>query len=127
MLEPSFIYKANVVRVIDGDTIVVDVDLGMRVFVRQSLRLYGINAPELRGPKAEPERATAAKVFMADLLSQMVDYTNGLHQEFMECVVKTFKNAEDKYGRWLAIVENYKGENVNDLMVQHGHAVPYLP
>ena len=42
-------YKCNVVRVIDGDTIVVDIDLGFEMWLKnQHVRVYGIDAPEVR-------------------------------------------------------------------------------
>jgi micrococcal nuclease len=45
--DPSFRYAAELVRVIDGDTVVLDVDLGFGVWIRaQSFRLLGINARE---------------------------------------------------------------------------------
>ena len=42
-----FIYNATVVRVIDGDTIECDLDLGMNLTARFPVRLLGVNAPEL--------------------------------------------------------------------------------
>lgn len=44
-----YVYRATVNRVIDGDTIEVTVDLGFCASLRQTVRLYGINAPELHG------------------------------------------------------------------------------
>ena len=42
-----YTYKANIVRVIDGDTVVADIDLGFDVWLRKEhLRLVGIDAPE---------------------------------------------------------------------------------
>lgn len=47
MKEPAYIYAVNIVRVIDGDTLVVDVDMGFRCWQRKiSIRLTGINCPE---------------------------------------------------------------------------------
>lgn len=45
----SYVYSAQVVKVTDGDTVVVDADLGFRVHQVMSLRLRGINAPEKKG------------------------------------------------------------------------------
>ena len=42
-----FIYDATLVRVIDGDTIDCDLDLGMNLTARFPVRLLGVNAPEL--------------------------------------------------------------------------------
>ena len=50
--EPAYLYRAVVVRVVDGDTIDVDIDLGFYVWIRkQRIRLIGIDAPET-GAKA---------------------------------------------------------------------------
>ena len=43
-----FCYNAKVSRVVDGDTVDADLDLGFKVFTKQRIRLYGINAPESR-------------------------------------------------------------------------------
>ena len=43
---PGFTYRANVVRVIDADTLEVIIDLGIRVFMRLPLRLAHVDAPE---------------------------------------------------------------------------------
>ncbi len=82
-----FQYKAKVMRIVDGDTLWVEVDLGF--FLRQSmyLRLYGLNTPEIRGP--EREQGLKAKDFVVTALP--VDST---------VVIKTYKT--EKYGRFLA-------------------------
>ncbi len=47
-------YKAKIVRVIDGDTYEIDIDLGLSVWVRgERVRLYGVNTPEVYGVKRE--------------------------------------------------------------------------
>ena len=52
MKENLYYYRAVVVSVYDGDTCTVDIDLGLNTWVRgEKLRLYRINAPELRGPE----------------------------------------------------------------------------
>lgn len=81
-------YAARVLRVIDGDTLVVDLDLGLGITARQTVRLLGVNTPELRGDDAAA--GAAAKVFVASL-------TLGL-----DVLVRTHKDRDDKYGRLLA-------------------------
>jgi micrococcal nuclease len=57
-----YTYKAAVIDVTDGDTIVVDIDLGFGVWLRkQSIRMAKINAPELKG--ATVEAANKSKEF----------------------------------------------------------------
>jgi len=54
MIGDLYVYKARVVRVIDGDTFEADVDLGFRVSLRLGCRLDGIDAPEVRGETRAP-------------------------------------------------------------------------
>ena len=57
-------YKANIVRVIDGDTVVADIDLGFNVWRRdERLRLFGIDTPERK--KATMDGWRAAKEALA--------------------------------------------------------------
>lgn len=111
MAEPQYTYSARVLKVIDGDTIGVLVDVGFFVALSLTLRLYGVNAPELREPAGKKARAWVSKVLPIDAT----------------VVVKTFKAPGDKYGRWLAKVFLPDGTCLNDRMIEEGHAVPYDP
>ncbi|MFQ5604368.1 MAG: thermonuclease family protein [bacterium] len=113
MEEQLYYYQSRVINVYDGDTVRADIDLGLSVWVNnEKLRLARINAPELRGE--EREAGLAARDF---LRSQVLD---------KEIIVETLKDRKGKYGRYLAElwVKGEDGEylNVNDLMVQKGHA-----
>lgn len=88
-------YKAFVTRVVDGDTFDAEVQLGFGVMIRQRFRLFGVNAPEVRGDEREEGRLV--KKFLQDAI------------EGHEVIVRTFKNKQDKdkqekYGRYLADV-----------------------
>lgn len=101
-------YQASVLRVIDGDTIDVEVDLGMHVFTKTRLRLLGINAPE---------KNTAAG-------KDALRYLAGVLPVGSLVVIRTEKDKTEKYGRWLATV--LAGlDDVNEMMVETGHAVHY--
>lgn len=109
-----YTYKAIVQRIVDGDTIIVDIDLGFGVWLReQSVRLSKINAPEIRG--ATREAGLVAKDFLSKLiLNKWVQ-------------VRTEKG-DDKYGRWLATVLIEEDKNLIDInhkMVVEGHANNY--
>ena len=52
---PNFSYKATVLRVVDGDTVDAEIDLGFRMKTTQRLRLKGIDTPELRGGTDEAQ------------------------------------------------------------------------
>lgn len=105
-------YKAEVIRVIDGDTVHLMVDLGMDVKVACKCRLWGINAPELN-----TQDGKYASAYLAGLLSKRQSW-----------IVKTFKDKREKYGRYLVSIYDALGELqcVNDQMVADDHAVRYM-
>lgn len=119
----SYTRRASVVRVIDGDTAVLDVDLGFYLTCRMSCRLYGINAPELHAP--DPAPGEAARDRLAELLPAGQ-------------TVAVWSVKPDKYaGRFdgvvwlpstLTRVPSWPAPgSVNSLMLDAGLAVPYLP
>ena len=86
-----FRYKAEVIKITDGDTLDVIVDLGFSVFTKVKLRLDGINTPESRTRDLREKRlGLEAKRFTKEFLKSG------------ECEVKT--NKKGKFGRWLAEV-----------------------
>ena len=105
-----YVYRhVEVDRVIDGDSIVLAIDLGNKITWRDSFRLMGIDTPE----RGQPGYAEATQ-----FLTQMVE--NKL------TLVVTHK--PDKFGRWLAdlYVATDGGElHVNTMMLVERHAVPY--
>lgn len=63
-------FPALVNRVIDGDTVVLDLDLGFRISYRVHCRLLDVEAPEIRGAKSEAERLAGVRV--KELLERLV-------------------------------------------------------
>lgn len=105
-------YKARVVRVVDGDTLVLDVDLGFSVVLKgQTLRMARVNAPERKGATL-----TAGDKSKEALRARL---------EGKEVTIRTFRGGEDKYGRILADVY-LDGECVNDWLLQEGLAVSFM-
>jgi micrococcal nuclease len=102
-------YKAEVVRIVDGDTVRLRVDVGFFLTFEQNFRLRGINAPEINTPAG-----VEAKKALTDILSSRGGYW----------AIQTFKI--DKYGRWLVDIWWEPG-TVNQMMVDRGFAVPYNP
>jgi endonuclease YncB( thermonuclease family) len=88
-------YPIRVLHVTDGDTISAEVDLGFYVATRVSLRLDGLDTPELNAPSVEERnRAAEAKAFVESRLAGA-----------SEVHARTDKpRAGDKYGRWLATI-----------------------
>lgn len=101
-------YAATLVRVVDGDTIWVDLDLGLDIHHSIDLRLAGINAPEHNTAAGQ-----AAKGHLIELLNRAGPM-----------IIATQKDKQEKYGRYLAVV-TMGGVNINDAMVADGHAVAY--
>jgi micrococcal nuclease len=101
-------YAARVVRVVDGDTLHLDVDLGFDILRRDTFRLAGINAPELRTVEGQ-----LAKEWLELWL-----------RDARELRITTVKDRKERYGRYLAWLWA-DGVNVNEAMMQAGHAVPY--
>lgn len=118
-----YYYKGTLRRVIDGDTIVADVDLGFDTCLKkQKFRLYGINAPESRTRnKAEKVLGLAAKERLIELMGGYQTAVDGI--EFM------FKSYDKgKYGRILAEIYNTNNldKSINQQLVDEEHAVSYF-
>jgi micrococcal nuclease len=112
-------YMAKLIRVVDGDTVYLDVDLGFTVHINVGFRLAGINAPEMIG--ATHDAGLAAKRELERLLSL------GQIQIYSE---KEKAPKTDKYGRWLARLwvtqTDSRVLDVNQSMIDGGFAVPYM-
>lgn len=107
-MTPAFTYAAIVRRIVDGDTIRIDWDLGAHIWLRDvPVRLLGIDAPELRGP------TRAAGIAARDWLAARLPIGT-------EVTINTVKG--DAFGRYLAWV--WVGADlINVDMVRAGHAV----
>ena len=106
MKEFEYWYQAEVLSIHDGDTMTLRIDMGRRIHIVDSIRLYRINAPELSQPGGKEAR---------DFLRESVPIGSYVR-------IQTFKNVNDKYGRWLGDV--WLGDVcLNDLMVDADHAV----
>ena len=110
-------YRCEVVKIIDGDTIRVDVDLGFGIWSRnETLRLYGIDTPESRTRDLEEKKyGLAAKQF----LTNMLDDSGG---------IKLKSHGKGKFGRILGELwrtTNYADKSINEYMVEKHHAAPY--
>ena len=106
-------YRAQVTEVYDGDTCTIDIDLGLFTWLKsQKVRLNRINAPEMKG--ADKAAGTKSRDFLRALI---------LGQQI---ILETIKDNTEKYGRYLGelwLEREGQWVNVNDLMVQNGHAV----
>jgi len=112
-------YKCTVNKIVDGDTVDVDIDLGFGIVLTdERVRIMGIDTPESRTRnKIEKLFGLAAKKRLKELLSK-------------HCVLKTEinKDGEDmkgKFGRVLGDFVAADGRLVTDIMIEEGHAVAY--
>lgn len=112
-------YNAIVERIVDGDTLDLLIDLGFRTFVKQRVRLYGINTPETFGVKkgsAEYEAGKAATRFVYSWLDG----------EGSEVSIQSHDGkplGQGKYGRWLVeVLLPNDPVSLNDALVEAGHA-----
>ncbi len=107
-MENLYHYRGRVIKVYDGDTITVDIDLGFKISMnRQKFRLYRINTPEVRGPEK------AQGIISRDWLRERI-----LDQDV---ILVTHKDKKGKYGRWLADIW-LDAVCVNDELVAKGLA-----
>jgi len=107
-----YTYNAHVVSVYDGDTVTVDIDLGFDVNMKKlKIRMYGINAPEVKGV-TKPQGIVARDALRGRILDK-------------DIILHTIKDEQEKYGRWLGIIE-IEGEDINDWLVKNGYAVPFM-
>lgn len=114
-------YKASVVEVTDGDTVVLDIDLGMRVVVRHRCRVLGVNTPELHSKDAdERRRAKAAKEFLEVML--LGDPSSVAPPAPL--IITTQRDKTEKFGRYLvqAVVD---GKTLAEHIIAAGHGVAY--
>lgn len=118
-------YKVNILRVVDGDTVDVDIDLGFGVWLRnERVRIMGIDTPESRTrDKVEKKFGLAAKARLKSLLGKsailktQIDRSGG--------------DAKGKFGRILGDFDVYDAYTdswrpATEVLIGEGHAVAYF-
>ena len=113
-MNKNYRYKAKLIRIIDGDTIVALIDLGFEIATRKKIRLYGINAPETR---TLLEKEKTAGILAKDRLEELLGASNG---EFV-----LVSHGVGKYGRCIGTIYIDK-ENINQLLLSEGLAEKYF-
>ena len=107
----------RVTKVVDGDTVYGDVDLGFNIGSRRmEFRFAGINTPETRGETRTA--GLASKKYVEDLILNK------------DAVILTKKDSKEKYGRYLAEIFYLDSTNnyvsLNQELVSKGLAVPFM-
>lgn len=112
-------YRIKIVKVIDGDTVDVDIDLGFGVWLKKErVRLFGIDTPESRTrDKEEKKFGLAAKEYLKASLKKGTP------------ILRTRKDKTGKFGRILGELLYIDNEdsfvNINEKMIEEAHAVAY--
>ena len=113
-------YKAEVRRVVDGDTVDVTIDCGFNIHIKERVRLSGIDAPECRTRDLEEKkRGLAAKARLEEILESFGE----------TIIIKTFIDKKGKYGRLLGRLYQYvrgQTQSANQMLLEEGHAVEYV-
>jgi len=128
-------YNAIIRKVVDGDTIEIDIDLGLSAWVHsERIRLYGIDTPEVYGvKKGSPEW---------ELGNQSSEFVKQNLKEYDPVIIETFKDKKEKYGRYLRLIYIQIDQNVltglteirkigdycclNDILIAKGFAKKYM-
>ena len=128
-------YNAIVRKVVDGDTIEIDIDLGLSSWIHgERIRLFGIDTPEVYGVKKntpEWERGNRSSEFVKEHL-----------KENASVMIETIKDKREKYGRYLALIYLQIDQSIvsdladvrvidglyclNDILVAKGLAKKYM-
>jgi micrococcal nuclease len=109
-------YKATVKRIIDGDSLILDIDLGFYMFMNETkIRLYGLDTPEMTSedPLLRLQAIMATRYLFDNLkIGEKV-------------TIKTVLDKREKYGRLLATIITNDGLNINEGLIQNKLAVSY--
>jgi len=109
-------YKATVKRIIDGDSLVLDIDLGFYMFMNETkIRLYGLDTPKMNSedPLLRLQAIMATRYLFDNL------------QVGEKVVIKTVLDKREKYGRLLATIIKKDGLNINEGLIQNKFAISY--
>ena len=111
-MNTTYYYNCTLVRVIDGDTIDVDIDLGFSTtLTKQRVRLAGIDTPESR------TRNLAEKALGLKAKERLIELCGAKLQ------LKSL--GKGKYGRIIGIPYTVDGDDICQILIKEGHAVEY--
>ena len=113
-------YRVKVNRVVDGDTVDVDIDLGFNIVLTdERVRIMGIDTPESRtSDDVEKVFGLAAKYRLMELL--------GEYAILKTQVDKSGDDMKGKFGRILGDFIAPDGRSVTEILIEEGYCVPYF-
>jgi len=109
-------YKVKeIIKIVDGDTVDLGIDLGFDLTVKIRVRMSGINAWESRTRNLEEKKkGLAAKVRLTEMCEESLE----------KGALKIVTKEKGKYGRYLGVLYS-GGKSINDALVKEGHAHIY--
>ena len=112
-------YRVKVLKVIDGDTVDVDIDLGFNTWIKnERVRLMGIDTPESRTrDKIEKKFGLLSKTRLKSLLGKQIVLKTQINRKGQDM--------KGKFGRILGDFM-YRGKLVSRILCAEGYAVPYF-
>ena len=114
-MEP-FCYNASVVRIVDGDTIRLDIDLGFDIVLRnQSVRLYKVDTPECR---TRDLKEKAAGLLAKEVVQNLIAIGERVF-------IRTKLDTKGKFGRLLGTIITTDNININEHLIDNNYAVEY--
>ena len=114
-MEP-FCYNATVVRIVDGDTIRLDIDLGFDIVLKnQSVRLYKVDTPECR---TRDLKEKAAGLLAKDVVQNLIAIGERVF-------IRTKLDTKGKFGRLLGTIITTDNININEHLIDNNYAVEY--
>ena len=113
-------YRCKVLKVIDGDTVDIDIDLGFGVWIKnERVRIMGIDTPESRTSNdIEKKFGLAAKSRLQELLGETAILKTQVN--------KKGEDMKGKFGRILGNFATEDGRSCADILCEEGHAVAYF-
>ena len=118
-IQDPFLYKCTIQRIVDGDTVDVDIDLGFGIWQKnERVRIMGIDTPESRTRnKIEKKFGLAAKAKLKSILGKITVLKTTINKKGVDM--------KGKFGRVLGDFLQ-DGKSVAKIMCETGHAVPYF-
>ncbi|MBU0467608.1 MAG: hypothetical protein KKF78_11310 [Candidatus Omnitrophica bacterium] len=124
-----FTYAAEVIKIVDGDTLDLDIDVGFRLKLEHRVRFRGINCPEISTPEGQKAKAFLEGEFAKCVVEKLE--SKGEHAARPVVVVKTYKRG--LYGRYIVDIYYLPGESnpeviakkgklLNQVLLDQGHA-----
>jgi len=114
-------YKCKILRVVDGDTVDIDIDLGFGIWMhKERVRMMGIDTPESRTrDKVEKAFGLASK----DRLKELLPIGSIQHLK-----TEIDRSGEDKKGKFGRILGDFivDDKRATDILIEEGHAVAYF-